>query len=374
MEKIKVLYVSHENHLVMGAQNSMANLIEHLDKTRFEPYCLMPSPGELSEKLEKFGCKCFYVPLPTIKPKHYGQIPKTFKYIRGLIESGKFDIIHPDFEADVFLCGLAKIGTGCKMVWHVRLTTKYAKDIIHQRLADGFIGISEGTKQRFAKSITKSDRYEIIYNGVDCNLFRPPEDIPAARQILGLPGDRFILLFTGQIKPGKGIYDLAGALALLRKQHENLPYTVFAGWAPNIEELNRLKKIISENNLDGDVLIVPRQKKIYEWMKAADVLILPSHEQVEGMGRVLFEAMACGTAVIGTDTSGLREAVTPETGILVPEKSPDGIAKAIKYMMGDSNRLGIFKENARKRAVEVFDIRIHARKVEQFYLKLLSLK
>jgi glycosyltransferase involved in cell wall biosynthesis len=352
----------------------MSNLIENLDKSKFMPYCIMPSPGELSEKLERLGCKCYYVPLPTIKPKHYSQIPATVRYIRKLIKSEKFDFIHPDFEADVFLCGLAKLGTGCKMVWHVRLTTKYAKDMIHQRLADGFIGISEGTKQRFANKIINSDRFRVIYNGVDCSLFVPVDNIIAARRKLGLPEDRFILLFTGQIKPGKGIYDLANALAILKKDGKQIPYTVFVGWAPNNNELLQLKQIISENQLDGDVLIIPRQKNIHEWMQASDVLTLPSHDQVEGMGRVLFEAMACGAAVIGTDTSGLREALTKETGLLIPEKSPESLAWAIEKMMGDERKLDEMKLNARKRAVDVFDIRIHARKVEEFYYHLLGMR
>lgn len=372
--KIKILYVSHDNHLIMGAQNSMSNLIENLDRSRFTPYCLMPSPGELSEKLERLGCHCYYVPLPTIKPKNYSQIPNTVRYIRNLIKTEKFDFIHPDFEADVFLCGLAKIRTSCKMVWHVRLTTKYAKDLIHQRLADGFIGISEGTKQRFANSIINSDRFRVIFNGVDSNLFIPPDNIKTARQKLGLPEDNFILLFTGQIKPGKGIYDLANALAILKNEGKQIPYTVFVGWAPNNNELLHLKQIISENQLDGDVMIVPRQKNIHEWMQAADVLTLPSHDQVEGMGRVLFEAMACGAAVIGTDTSGLREALTKETGLLIPEKSPESLAKAIEKLMSDTAMLDSMKKEARKRAVDVFDIRVHARKVEEFYYHLLGMK
>ncbi len=374
MDRIKVLFVSHENHMRMGAQNSMAHLIGHLDRDRFEPYCLMPSEGELSERLEHAGCKCFYIPLPTIKPKHFRLIPNTLRFIRNLVRTEKFDIIHPDFEADVFLCGLAVRPTPCKMVWHVRLTTKYAKDIIHERLADGFIGISEGVKQRFSQKTTSSPRFEVIYNGVDCNVFRPVENRDSHRLSLGLPADRFILLFTGQIKPGKGIYDLAEALAILRREKKTLPLTLYIGWAPNDAEYQKLKDMVSQNGLDDDVRYIPQQRNIHEWMQAADALILPSHEQVEGMGRVLFEAMACGAAVIGTDTSGVREALTPETGFLVPEKSPAEIAAAVEKLMNDDKLLGSMKTNARTRALEVFDINIHARKVEAFYYKILGLK
>ena len=102
-------------------------------------------------------------------------------------------------------------------------------------------------------------------------------------------------------------------------------------------------------------------------MQTADVLAAPSHEGVEGMGRVLYEAMACGTAVITTDISGNREAVTPETGLIVPEKSPGDIAAAIKRLMNDKELLTGFEKNGRKRSLELFDFKTNIRFIEQQY-------
>ena len=374
MKKINVAYVSHENHMRMGAQNSMAFLIENLDRERFNPSCIMPSPGELSERLEKAGCPCHYIPLPHLKPKNYKILPSVVRNIRKYIRENDIDIIHPDFEADVFLCGIAKRNTKAKMIWHVRLTTQYAKDMIHQRLADGFIGISEGTRARFSKSRIISDKFRVIYNGVDCDVFTPLDGRGPMREKLGIPKDRFVLLFVGQIKPGKGIFDLANAAVILKndKEIKEMPCIIYIGSPKNRDEFNYLKSIIADNGLSEDVIIVPQQKNINEWMQSADALILPSHEQVEGMGRVLFEAMACGAAAIGSDTSGVREAVSPESGLLVREKSPEDIAEKVKMLVNDSDLLRILQTNGRQRALEHFNIKNHAREVEKFYLEILK--
>jgi starch synthase (maltosyl-transferring) len=63
-------------------------------------------------------------------------------------------------------------------------------------------------------------------------------------------------------------------------------------------------------------------------MKAADVLVLPSHW--EGMPNVVLEAMAAGRAVVATEVEGTVDLVRPkETGWLVPPGVPKRLAEAL---------------------------------------------
>ena len=50
---------------------------------------------------------------------------------------------------------------------------------------------------------------------------------------------------------------------------------------------------------------------------AASVGVFPSFE--EPMGMVFLECMACGTPVIGADSGGPKDFVSPAEGALVPE-------------------------------------------------------
>jgi glycosyltransferase involved in cell wall biosynthesis len=89
------------------------------------------------------------------------------------------------------------------------------------------------------------------------------------------------------------------------------------------------------------------------------------------MSRVLYEAMACGAVPIATDIRGNRDAVTPDTGVLVPERSPEDIARAVTALRSHPERLAALRARGMRRARERFDIRIHARGVEAFYGELM---
>ena len=63
------------------------------------------------------------------------------------------------------------------------------------------------------------------------------------------------------------------------------------------------------------------------WLNALDVLVLPSRSRrgwVEQFGRVLVEAMACGVAVVGTE-SGEIPAVIGDAGLTFPENDVAGL-------------------------------------------------
>ena len=117
--------------------------------------------------------------------------------------------------------------------------------------------------------------------------------------------------------------------------------------------------------------MLPQQSDIERWLQAADVLVSGSHEDTEGLSRVLFEAMACGAVPVATDIQGNREALSPETGVLVAERSPEAMARAVSELMAaPAERLAAMRAAGLQRARERFDIRRHARQVEAFCLEI----
>jgi glycosyltransferase involved in cell wall biosynthesis len=364
---LRVAFVSHQTHLRMGGQRSMVLLIEHLDRRVIEPLAICPGPGALTDHLTALGCPVVHVPLYPIKPRTLGRVWHSGRRIRALIRERAIDIVAPDAPRDALTCGLAKLGTNAKLLWFVRLTGRDSLDPILERLADGVIGDSDATRERFSRSPRVAARYRTIVGGADLRRFRPPEDRAALRRELGLPADRGVLVFVGQVTTPKGILDIVDALGLLV---EPRPCLVIVGTPhpPDIEATIEARARAS--GAWEQVRMLGQREDVHRWMQAADLLVSGSHQDTEGMSRVLYEGMACGAVPVATDIRGNRDAVTRETGVLVPERSPADIARGVATLLAQPERLAALRAAGARRAHEAFDIRLHARRVEAFCLEL----
>lgn len=379
-QPVSILYFSHFPHLQMGGQKSLLALIDRLNRTEYRPFALTSERGELSEALEQRNCPVFISRLPEAKRTYFWQPwraeSKNFFAAAAEIRRIALDcgakILHCDEESDAVLCGAARRGTMLKTVYHVRLTNPSKLDRRIEPAIDRFIGVSEATRRRW--SLKALQRYSIIADGLDCDLFAPPADKNQAKRKLDLPENKFIALFVGQIKASKGIFDMIDAFGLLSRDlpTEKMPLLLIAGSPLDGSILPEIEARTAENNCGDSVRIIGRRYDIELWMQAADVIALPSHEGTEGLPRVLFEGMACGAVALGTDVSGVREAIPHGTGLLVPEHSSEAIAEALKKLMNEPN----YTEELRKAGIESarlrFDGRASARAVEKVYESLLE--
>jgi glycosyltransferase involved in cell wall biosynthesis len=360
----------------MGGQRSMALLIEHLDRRVVEPIAICPGPGELTDHLRTLNCPVVHIPLYHIKPRTLLPMWRSARAIRRVLREREVDIILPDASRDALTCGLAKLGTRTKMVWFIRQTGHYGLDPLLERLADGMIGDSSDAGRRFSRWARTSGKFRPIWAGTDLRRFRPPadDDRRAARAALGLPPERFLLLFVGQVKRAKGVLDIVDALCLLHRDAPSggLPLLLVIGSPDPPQIVEEIARRAAGGGVAADIRVLPQQQNIERWMQAADLLLSGSYQDTEGMSRVLHEAMACGAVPVATDIRGNREALTPETGILVAERAPAELARAVRELAADPERLARMREQGQRRARASFDIALHARGVEHFCLDLLG--
>lgn len=87
-----------------------------------------------------------------------------------------------------------------------------------------------------------------------------------------------------------------------------------------------------------------------------DVLVLPSRTQsnwMEQFGRVLIEAMACGVAVVGSD-SGEIPNVIGEAGVIFPEGERDALRASLHELAQDTARRAALAAAGRARVLAKF--------------------
>lgn len=80
------------------------------------------------------------------------------------------------------------------------------------------------------------------------------------------------------------------------------------------------------------------------------------------------EAMACGLPVVSTAVGGTPEVVDADTtGVLVPARDPESLARAIITLLGDPARGRQMGLAARQRVETYFDIRKMTSQYEALY-------
>jgi teichuronic acid biosynthesis glycosyltransferase TuaC len=193
--------------------------------------------------------------------------------------------------------------------------------------ADRVVAVSRPLAEAALGLGVTKDRIDLVPNGIDRDAFQP-RDRDAARHELGLPNDKRIILYVGNVLETKGALDLVRALgeAGPRLAHARL---VMLGGGKDFQACAQLVKSLG---VDAQLLGPKPHSDVPRYLAAADVLALPSWN--EGMPNVVLEALASGRRVVATHVGGIPDIVTSETlGILVPPKNPSELANALERVL-----------------------------------------
>lgn len=165
-------------------------------------------------------------------------------------------------------------------------------------------------------------------NGVDHESFRPQPDDPARaslREALELKEDDMLALFLGGRWLEKGATYAIEALAqtdsrvhlCLAGREEPPP---FAALAARLGVVNRLH-------------FLPATERPWEYYHAADVFVLPGHE--EGFGLVAVEAAACGLPVLMTRVGVAARLIEDGVSGYLIDQDPAQIAQRLGILAAD---------------------------------------
>lgn len=198
---------------------------------------------------------------------------------------------------------------------------------------------------------------EVVYNGVDDQLFCPSPDREAARRVLGLPEDQFYWVSVCRLVRQKGTEELAAAFRFVARRCARARLLLI-GDGP---EAASLKGRFSQEGL-GDRVILAGQRppeEVARWLQAADAFVLASH--AEGLPNVILEAMASGLPVVATDVGGTREAVLDRvSGLLVPPREVQSLTDAMLQISQRTDLSANLGAEGRKRVEQQFGWRASA--------------
>ncbi|MBN2288493.1 MAG: glycosyltransferase family 4 protein [Candidatus Glassbacteria bacterium] len=186
-------------------------------------------------------------------------------------------------------------------------------------------------------------RAEIERLGVPCRLEIVPYGSPVPPQQQGGPAAEDpqrvrLVLFVGRLVERKGVEYLVRALKLV-----DCPFPVELEVVGTGPEEPALRSLAAGLGLAGRVRFAGRvsSEDLTDYYAACDCFVLPavidSRGDTEGLGVVLVEALSYHKPVVASGVGGIVDVIRHEqTGLLVPEKDPEALARAITSVLTDS--------------------------------------
>ncbi|HLY25290.1 MAG TPA: glycosyltransferase [Aggregatilineales bacterium] len=192
--------------------------------------------------------------------------------------------------------------------------------------------------------------------GVDPAIFTLVAKRPAGRG--------FVIGFVGRLVPEKGADLLIRALASLRDSWR----LEIVGQGPERPALERLARTLNVADRVGFSGQIP-SLRMPAFYRDLDAIVVPSRtlpNWKEQFGRVIIEAMACGVAVIGSDSGAIPD-IAGDAALIFPEGDAPALAAHIQSLMRDDSLRDSLARKGRERIVEQFThAQVAARTVEVY--------
>ncbi len=230
---------------------------------------------------------------------------------------------------------------------------------------DRIIAVSR-VAAKFIRTFAPQARITVIPNGVDTAKFSPR----GSKKFREMIGGDFLILYVGRLVHRKGVHLLVDAMTYLKDEIPNAKLVI----AGSGHLYSVLKEKIETNDLKDSVVLLGKvdERDLPDLYRSADIFVLPSLYG-ESFGIVVLEAMASGLPVIASPVGGVREVIKNcVNGILLKEKSPRSIALQVLKLYQNPRLRKSLALKARKTAVERYDWKIVAKKVEKVYEKILQ--
>lgn len=187
--------------------------------------------------------------------------------------------------------------------------------------ADHTVVNSEFVKKTCVHAGMPPDRVHVIHLGVDDQFIAVCPDFDEAQ----VRAREEQLYFAGGWQRRKGVITIIEAL---EKLNVDCRLDIFAGIEPELARDKRCQKFLESERVKH-IGMIPRSQLAVEMTKYS-ILVFPSY--CEGSARVIFEAMACGCAILTTPNSGsiVEDGVH---GRLVPAGDAGALSETIEWML-----------------------------------------
>lgn len=384
MGKIKILHIIKTLGLG-GAEVNLFNLVNAIDRDRFEIHVAYSSGGEIEDRFRRAGVRLFKFADQEHKLKSLATLGIIGR-LAGYIHHHKIDIVHTHtFNAQVWGGTAARLA-GAKVVEHVHDLRYFdPQDFIRRRghsnqyqyvkyfkhLADRVVVLTKQNHDFLLQyRLQPKERIREFQNGIPMTGDHGRDD--AARERLlkefNLPENALIILTPVRLAPEKNT-DLIIRIAAEVIQEIPQAYFLIAGDGPLVE---LTREAIKNKHLQEHVRLIGFHQDIHRLLKGTDIFLLPSFLELHSIA--ILEAMSMKVPVVVSQDVGCNSEfiVSGVNGVLCNPFVDHGWPEALIKLLKDPALRAQIGQSGFETCKDKFDIASTIKNFESLYAQMVQ--
>ncbi|MBU2540605.1 MAG: GT4 family glycosyltransferase PelF [Candidatus Omnitrophica bacterium] len=330
-----------------GVETGTVDLAHVLAERGHKPV-IISSGGRLVAELEASSIKHYYL---AVDKKSIITVLRMIPKVIDIIRKEDIDIVHARSRVPAWICFFASKKTN-----RTFMTTchgYYSTHFFSRIMARGkFVIVASQVIARHMIDdfYVSPERLRLIERSVNIERFRfrPPKNKSKTE---------FIIANIARLTPIKGHEYFLKAVAKLIRSIPHIQVWIVGDSATGDSSYRQELEVLTRRlGISHCVKFMGLRADVPKILLRVNVLVLSTVTQ-EAFGRVVIEAQASGVPVVATNVGGVVEIVKDQvTGLLVPPKDPEAMARAIMMLLKDSQLSQTLAENAYKKVKEVYTL------------------
>lgn len=369
-ERLRVALLVDQVTYDAGTERQVAETVRRMNHDEFEVHlcCLEDSPR--FRELSAIGHGELFPLVSLASLAGLREIRRFHRYLIGnridiamayMLKTTSFGVLAtiPGWNGRMITC---RLNTG---YWYTPALLRWMRFL--NRFTDRVAANSEGARRIAIEAEgLPSGKVDVIYQGVDMEVYAPERGNAEACGALGIPPEARVVGIVANLRPVKDHELFLRAAALVAAR---VPDAVFL-LAGRGELQEPLEELATELGIRSRVFFTNGEGRVVDYLARMSVGCLTSHS--EGFSNAILEYMSMGVPVVATDVGGNAEAIGKDAGFLVGERTPEAFAAPVIRLLENERLRAATGANAIERCRERFEIGRTIRDLEDYFRRVVQ--
>jgi Glycosyltransferase len=370
--KIRVLECIRQGK-IGGGESHLLDLVENLNRDRFEPIVLSFTDGPMIQKLNEMGVKTHVI--HTEKPFDFTK----WGAVKRLMIEEMIDLVHAHGTRANSNVNWAARSLGLPLAYTIHGWSFHQDQgyllrnlrIMGERYLTRRTNLNisvSASNQKAGKQFIPGFESVVVNYGINTKRFNHAAQYPDVRTELGIPKDKVLVLFIARVTHHKQPLAMVEAFANAIKVVPNL-HLLMVG---DGDQKPQAMELIQRLKIQDYVTLQPFRQDVPAVLASADIFVLPS--LWEGLPIALLEAMTMGKAIIASNVDGTCDVIEHyKNGVLVEtDKLVSNLTNQLIAVGKDAGLRKVLQINSLETVRDRFNVVSMTQKIEKLYLDLLN--